>query len=164
MSNPKFDWKSFLTRRERGQSLTEVAISASVLLLIVAGILDLGRLYFVYVALEDAVGEAALYLAAVNPYCRFETDVPPSPPGGSCADPNNAEYRARNAGGGQLTWDTANITLTQWGTQVGEPVEVTITYQFELITPIIPRTVGVNPLTLTTSARQIVVNEPSVVP
>jgi len=47
---------------ERGQSLVEMSIGFIILTLIVMGILDLGRVYFLNLALEDAAGEAALYL------------------------------------------------------------------------------------------------------
>ena len=53
-------------RLESGQSLVEVAFGMVILLVLLAGVLDLGRMYFTFVALEDSVGEAALYLA-INP-------------------------------------------------------------------------------------------------
>jgi Flp pilus assembly protein TadG len=72
-------------KSERGQSLVEMALTLPILLLILSGLIDLGRVYFTYVALEDVVGEAALYLS-INPDCIKADPALPK-----CADPNNAE-------------------------------------------------------------------------
>lgn len=138
---------------ERGQSLVEMAISMGVLVLLLMGLLDLGRAYFVYVALEDAAGEAALYLS-IYPKCRFESD------GAECVDPNNAQYRAETASGGNIDWSLVSVAVDRpsiYG--VGDPVTVTIEYPFTLITPIIPRIAGVNPIVLTGQATQIIIGE-----
>ena len=137
---------------ERGQSLVEVAIGFVALLFILSGVLDLGRVYFIFVALEDGAGEAALYLS-INPECRYAND------GISCADPNNAEFRAKNAGGGSVDWSLATITLDRPALGVGEPVEVIIAYPFQLITPIISSIAGGNALTLFASANQVIIRE-----
>jgi len=138
---------------ERGQSLVEVSIGFVILVIIISGLLDLGRAYFIHIALEDGVGEAALYLS-INPGCRTAADGP------ECADPNNAEYRALNAGGAQVDWPTATIDIERpepYG--VGDPVSVSITYPFHLISPFIPRIAGVNPIYLGVSASQVIIGE-----
>ena len=53
-------------RSERGQSLTEMAMSLVILLLLVGGIVDLGRAFFTFMALRDSVQEGALY-GSINP-------------------------------------------------------------------------------------------------
>ncbi|NLG72674.1 MAG: pilus assembly protein [Chloroflexi bacterium] len=50
----------------RGQSLIEFAFGMVVLLILLAGIVDLGRMLFTYIALRDAVQEGALY-GSTNP-------------------------------------------------------------------------------------------------
>ncbi|HLU08755.1 MAG TPA: TadE/TadG family type IV pilus assembly protein [Oceanobacillus sp.] len=147
------------SRLESGQSLIEFAIGLVVLLLLLSGLLDLGRVYFTYVALEDGAGEAALYLA-INPAC------PNAAAGPQCADPNNAEYRARYGGGGEVDWSIATIkidipidALGNAVYDVGEPVSVTIEYPFQLLTPVIPKITGLNPITLTTHASQVIIGE-----
>jgi len=145
-------WHQRLTRSERGQSLVEIALSLPLLLLLLSGLLDLGRLYFVYVALEDGAGEGALYLS-INPECpTFDASV-------NCTDPNNADYRARTSGGLAVDWSTADITLDRPVIGVGEPVKVTIRYQFGLVTPVIPRLLGIEQIPLTVEASQIIVSE-----
>ncbi len=142
-----------LTQSERGQSLVEIALSLPLLLLLLSGLLDLGRVYFVYVALEDGAGEGALYLS-INPECRDIND------GVACTAPNNADFRARNAGGLAVDWTTADIIVDRTDPYgVGDPVKVTIEYPFKLLTPIIPRLLGVEEITLTVEASQIIVTE-----
>ena len=53
-------------RNQEGQSMVEMALTMPILILIVAGILDLGRAYFTFVALSDAAAEGAAY-AAIHP-------------------------------------------------------------------------------------------------
>lgn len=51
---------------QRGQSLIEMAVSMVVLLILLGGIVDLGRAFFSYMALRDAVQEGAIY-GSINP-------------------------------------------------------------------------------------------------
>ena len=69
--------------KEQGQSLVEFAITLPILILILSGLMDLGRAYYIYVALEEAVAEAALYLA-ISPDCPDENLLT------KCENPNNA--------------------------------------------------------------------------
>src|SRR3990172_9693837 len=47
--------------RERGQSLTEAAIFITLLMVVMAGLIDLGRMYYTYLSLKDAAAEGAAY-------------------------------------------------------------------------------------------------------
>ncbi|MBK9602012.1 MAG: pilus assembly protein [Anaerolineales bacterium] len=55
-----------VTRRERGQSLVELAISLPVILLLLLGTLDFGMAIFSYSMLRDAAQEGAFY-GSFNP-------------------------------------------------------------------------------------------------
>ncbi|MBN1304941.1 MAG: pilus assembly protein [Anaerolineales bacterium] len=57
---------TYSTKTERGQSLTELAISLMLLLLLLAGTIDFGLAFFEYIMLRDAAQEGAIY-AAMNP-------------------------------------------------------------------------------------------------
>lgn len=130
-----------------------MSVGFVLLLIILSGLLEVGRAYYIYIGLEDGAGEAALYLS-IDPDCRTAAD------GSQCADPNNAEYRARNAGGENVDWSSADITIERPAVYgVGDPVTVTITYELPLITPFIPRFVGINPVYLTTEATQTIIRE-----
>ena len=150
---------------ERGQSLVEMAITLPILILILSGLFDLGRLYYTAVALEEAVAEAALYLA-IDPDCADDTD----PDGiidatNRCTDPNNALYRAEHAGGAQefnpdlAEWnipypengwvgantgmgnpfpdcsDSGNMTRIQLDIGIGCQVLIQVDYTYDFITP-----------------------------
>jgi Flp pilus assembly protein TadG len=104
--------------REKGQSLVEVALVLPVVLVILAIVLDLGRLYYVAVALTDAAGEGATY-AAINP-----------------ADTTGAITRAQEASGGFVQIDTGMVTVDAPAMAAGAPVTVTVQYDFKLATPI----------------------------
>jgi Flp pilus assembly protein TadG len=52
-------------RRQRGQSLVELAISLTVILILLSGAVDFGMAFFSYTALRDAAQEGALY-ASIN--------------------------------------------------------------------------------------------------
>lgn len=161
-----FIYKRLLRRKfslQRGQSLAETAIVFPILLLLLSGLLDLGRLYYVYVGLQDATGEAAIFLA-VNPECETSAD------GADCADPNNALFRAQNAGGptGVLDFSSMTTTITYTDDEptpngirdIGDSVTVTMEYPFEFVTPIMPQISGVNPITLRAISSQIIVQNP----
>ena len=52
------------TRQGRGQSLVEFAIGASLLLLLLAGVIDLGRGFYAYVVITNAAREGTRYGAS----------------------------------------------------------------------------------------------------
>lgn len=115
--------------RERGQGLLEFALVLPVLLIILAGVLDLGRLYFAYVAVTDASAEGAAY-AAIHPY-------------------DTTEIIARAQHASQLS----DVAVTySGGVPAGQTITVTTSYTFTVATPIINGiTGGTIPLEATTS-------------
>lgn len=107
-------------QREKGQSLLEFALVLPVLLIILAGILDLGRLYFAYVAVTDAAAEGAAY-GAIEPDSNSEIKA-----------------RAKDASGGQVQIDEGAVMIDSpsdpdWG----DSITVTVTYSFTLATPLV---------------------------
>ena len=60
--------------REKGQGLVEFAVSVVLLMLILAGILDLGRLFFQYIAMRDAAQEGTVYAIVYPTYCSQIVD------------------------------------------------------------------------------------------
>ncbi|NOY99749.1 MAG: pilus assembly protein [Chloroflexi bacterium] len=48
-------------RKERGQSLVEFTVAITFMLILLAGVIDLGRALFTYTALRDAAQEGAVY-------------------------------------------------------------------------------------------------------
>jgi Flp pilus assembly protein TadG len=118
------------THREKGQSLTEVALTLPVLLLILAGILDLGRLYYVFVTVSDAAAEGAAY-AAINP-----------------DDSGEIVDRTQAATGGLVQIDENMVLIDCPTIAAGAPVTVTVAYTFTIETPIINAMVPEGAMTL----------------
>ena len=52
--------------QEKGQSLVEFAFGLVILMILISGIVDLGRAFFTYMALNDAAQEGAIY-GSLNP-------------------------------------------------------------------------------------------------
>jgi hypothetical protein len=64
------------SRKERGQSLTELAIVMAFLLILLAGIVDIGRAFFTFIELRDVAQEGALIGAIESLDCtEIETRV-----------------------------------------------------------------------------------------
>jgi hypothetical protein len=61
--------KTTINPREKGQSLLELAVSITVLFIMLAGVVDLGRMFFHYIAMRDAAQEAASYGAVFPTHC-----------------------------------------------------------------------------------------------
>ncbi len=108
-------------RKEKGQSLVEFVLILPVLFIILAGVLDLGRLYFAYVAVTDAAAEGAAY-AAIRP---DDTD-------GIVDRAQDASRWLSENDGGLVEIEPLPIIVA-----LGEPVTVTVSYTFTLATPFI---------------------------
>lgn len=58
-------------KKEQGQSLVELAVSFLILMFIMGGVVDIGRMAFYYIALRDSAQEGASY-ASIFPYNNNE--------------------------------------------------------------------------------------------
>ena len=117
----------------RGQSLVELAVVLPVLLLLLGGAIDLGRVFFARVAVENAAKEGVLF-GARSPSC--DVDRP------GCADPGNVEWHIRDeAPGVDLTWDAdclrAGAPIALASCEANDTYRVTVAYTFDLVTPLL---------------------------
>lgn len=64
-------------RNEKGQSLTEFALTLVILITLIAGIADLGRMFFAYIVIRDAAQEGAVYgsIADKSDLTNFRSEV-----------------------------------------------------------------------------------------
>lgn len=69
--------KTNAQRTEKGQSLTEFALALVLLLTLLAGVADLGRMFFAYIIIRDAAQEGAVYgsIADKSDLPTFQTEV-----------------------------------------------------------------------------------------
>ena len=127
-------------RQSRGQSLVEAALTLPVLVLLMVGLLDFGRVYYTVVALRDAADEGAVY-AAMNPN-----------------DLNGIRMRAVDASPALVTINPANVQRFAPTLQVGQPITVTVTFDLELYTPLATTFVGGGILQLRGQSTQSIIN------
>lgn len=59
--------RSYSKRSEKGQSMVELALTITILMILLAGVVDLGRAFFTYMAMRDAAQEGAAY-GSINPF------------------------------------------------------------------------------------------------
>jgi Flp pilus assembly protein TadG len=147
--------------RSRGQSLVEFALVLPILLMIFAAAADFGRAFYAYVAIENAVKEGAIY-GARNPLCDTAST--------SCINPNNVTWRVRNETrviNQDGTVLNPTIQCQDGATGVahadlrdcveGDRYVVRLSYQFNMITPIIGAIMG-NQITLGAQSTATVLN------
>lgn len=144
--------------RAIGQSVVEFALVVPILLLILAGAIDLGRAFYAYVAVENAAKEGALY-GARHPLCDGAN--------ATCPDPRNVQWIVDNEAAnlrGQLS--TTVSCRTPAGSLIqpindcvnGDIYVVRVTHDFRLATPILGDLMG-STLTLGATSEATVVED-----
>jgi len=117
-------------RKGKGQSLVEFALALPLLVLLLMGLLDFGRAYFIIVMLNDAAAEGAIY-AGSNP-----------------SDVNGIRNRVVESAADVLIQITPqDVTVVHSGIAPGASITVTATFEFTFLTPFISNLFG-NSLTL----------------
>jgi Flp pilus assembly protein TadG len=128
-----------LNNTERGQSLTELAIALPVLLLLLLGMLDVGRVFWALVALKDAVSEGALYAAS---YPTRTTEI---------------KERAAESSKALVALSPAMFSVDYVDPPTaGEPITVTVTYDLALMNPVINAIVPGGKLTLRAADMKVI--------
>jgi Flp pilus assembly protein TadG len=112
-------------RREQGQDIIELALVLPLVLVIVMGIVDLGRAFNTYMVIVNAAREAAR-TAAVDPYATS-----------SISEAALRETRRSGISDG-------SVTVTVTSASVGSPIQVTVRTDFPLLSGVLP--VGTIPL------------------
>ena len=141
-------------RSEAGQSLVEFAAGVMVLIILLSGVLDIGRAFMTFVAIENGAGEGAVF-ASMHPTWVEEGDAPE----GAADDPNNITYRAMHESPTFLVdWSQASIDVYSPVITTGYPITVTVTYSYPLLTPFVSQLVGGGILPLRASATEMILN------
>lgn len=131
---------------QRGATLVEFAIGATVFLMVMFGVIEFGRALWTHNALADAARRAARY--AVNQKASNPAGVKTTGQniGPSLLAIRNVGVYGDPAGGSQpmvngLTPENFNVKYTDFGVGSGT-VAVTVTnYQFEFVVPILGTTI-----------------------
>lgn len=157
--HPSRSWRP--GRGSRGQSMVEFALILPVMLFLMAIAVDFGRLFYAYIAVENAAKEGALF-GSRSPLCVDSSNV-------ACPDPINVLWRVENeasnlqSGGTsllntQITCRAPNGTLRQPINDCvnGDTYIVAVTYDFGLITPILSSVLGSGMTLASTSEARVI--------
>lgn len=118
--------------RSRGQALVELALVTPILLVLLLGAIDLGRLFYAQITVTNAAREGAM-VAAVTPG-SFSA-------GAACNTSTNAVTCAatREGQGGFVTVAATDVAMScdaSCSRTYGNTVTVTVTGHFQLLTPL----------------------------
>ena len=131
------------TKKEKGQSLLEFAISLTVIMTLLAGAVEFGIALFQYVQLRDAAQEGALY-GSLNP-----------------DDTDGIEARVKAASSSPIDLQNdGNITITSTVIEnsvdeaencEGDGMQVTITYPHRIFMPFLSAILGTDTIPINAS-------------
>jgi hypothetical protein len=126
--------------------LTELALSFTILVLLLAVAVDMGRMFFSYIAVREAAEEGAIY-GSFNP-----TDL------------SGIEARTRGSSSTPVDLsDTGLVSVTPSNVGdacAGNGLQVTVTYSFSLSMPLIGVILGTQNFPLTATATSTVLAPP----
>jgi len=115
--------RSIRRARDRGQSLVEFAIVLPILLLLLSGVIDVGRILFTYIALTDAAQEGAIFAAHEPTSAATIVD------------------RVRSSSNhGEVTSATVVVACT--ASPAPGTVSVTVSHELALLTPVASQILG----------------------
>lgn len=120
---------------QSGQSFVEMAIGMVVLIVLIGGLMDIGRAFLILVAVENATGEGALY-GATHPACLTDDHAE-----SICQDAESVVGRVREEGKPviEMTVDNSDVSFEiENGAAVtaGSTLRVDVTYTYAPLTPI----------------------------
>ena len=147
IKRPQRPFKLSAKLARKGQSLVEFSMMLTLIFFLLMGLLDVGRVYFSYLALQDLAGEGASY-GSIYPTRKTSTDK---------ANPDNITFRVLNGAPAGLLMDisAATVTITN-STEVGEQITVQITVDYTVLTPFIGTLVGSQTLPLSASSTSVI--------
>ena len=137
---------------EKGQSLVEFAFTAVFMFLLLAGIVDLGRAFFSYMAIRDAAQEGAAYGSAFP------------------SDRSGIENRVRETSQTPVPLSDSNVVSVEINPPPestsllcegnGNLISVTVQYNYQITTPLIGSIVGSQIIDLSTTVSDTILRPP----
>jgi len=149
LRQPRAAVRRHLATRSRGQSLVEFALILPIFLMFVAACLDLGRVFYANISLNNAAREGAMQAATKN--ATFIQDGPCDPVN------NNIVCRVQLESKGspvQIAATDITRTCSVFGCPraAGSTATITVRGTFRLITPLLSAVFGGQTINLTSSA------------
>ncbi|MCC7209639.1 MAG: pilus assembly protein [Anaerolineae bacterium] len=152
-------------RRTRGQSLVEFALSAALMILLISGIVDLGRAYFALIALDSVISEGAHWAAAYPGCVPTASDTLAGPP--ECQGTNSVVGRMLNENANldlskmvtvSVMPEDVNAWINHWSggaPDKGQTIIFSVAYRVDAMMPLTQLLAG-NALTITAQAKEVV--------
>ena len=142
--------------QQSGQALVETALVLVIVIILLGGLVEFGWAYFRYLALQGAAGEGAAY-AMIFPRQWFSDADKPSALWDDCVspDPDNIVYRVQHESQAAiLDWSATDVDIESRFTTPGNPITVTVSFEHQLLTPLVSDWVSDGTITLRASAVQ----------
>lgn len=133
-----------VSSKKRGQSLVEMGLTMMLVLWLLSGVVDFGIGFFSYVAIRDAAQEGALY-GSINP--TLTSDIVTRVQQSASTSPID------------LAVTTVTVT-TPTGTCPGNPITVTVVYNYQIAMPLTSIVTG-NTIPIRTSATSPILKNPA---
>lgn len=116
-------------REDRGASMVEFALISFMLVIVLMGVVEMGRMVLVYTTIANAAREGARY-AIVH---GADQTVSPSGPGNPCTCPDVTAVVKNFASGGLVTTSALTITVSypDSDNNAGSRVDVKVTYPYD---------------------------------
>ncbi len=145
------------SRRERGQSLTEVAISFVALLMVLSVGVDAGRAYFSLISLREAAEEGAIY----GSFSPTNTSAIIARVRSSSTTPVNLSDTSTVAVTVSICNSTGSCpTATPPTACAGRRLLVQVTHQFRLTMPFLGAIIGTQTIPITVSSASTILRPP----
>jgi Flp pilus assembly protein TadG len=128
-------------KRERGQGLVEFSITIVFMMILLVGVMDLGRAFFTYLSIMDAAQEGAAY-ASIAP-----------------GDLAGIRDRVRAASSGTVTFaaiEDSDIQVSSHASCAGHGITITIQNDFTFVAPF----VGGRTIPLTATVTDTILSPP----
>jgi Flp pilus assembly protein TadG len=149
-------------KHERGQSLVELALSLTIILLLLSGAVTFAMAYFSFLSINDAAQEGAVY-GSLAP--QDVTGITTHVQNASSNPVNLSQFVSRpmsdcnsRSGNYICVSYTNGIAKDCQGTSSGttNAITVTVTYRYQIFMPFISAVIGSNTIPLSASATNII--------
>ena len=157
---PQIKKRASFYRRERAQSLVELAVSLPILLLLLLGTIDFGMAIYSYSILKDAAQEGALYgsfdprnTAGIENRAR---SIAPQDPEVPFFSPVNLRDKTLVKVGIKIPGDACQ-GITE---SASNSVEVSVSYNYCVLIPFSNQLIGSDSIPLTATATNIILQPP----
>lgn len=143
------------SRDQNGQGITEFALILVFLLILLAGVFDLGRAFFAYMIIRDAAQEGAVYgsIAPKSDLGAFQTAVV-NRVEAAYLDPSNPSESPLDITGVDVQVDIIGSGCAA----PGNSVKVTVNYEFPLAMPFLGAIIGTQNIEMSASAEDSILS------